>query len=114
MRAAALRPGPGGCSSGWVCRRLPRRHHGGRRGLSAARPALPREVAEEAITGYTSSYTDAFPDQNGETNFNRELGIPYAVTRTGLAVQYNNEWYLCTPMNSKIKTARGGHRPCRF
>ena len=58
----------------------------------------PAEVAEEAITGYTSSYTDTFPEQNGETNFNRELGMPYAVTADGLAVQYNNEWYLCTPM----------------
>ena len=58
----------------------------------------PAEVAEEAITGYTSSYTDTFPEQNGETNFNRELGMPYAVTADGLAVQYNDEWYLCTPM----------------
>ena len=58
----------------------------------------PAEVAPEAVAGYTSSYTDTFPEQNGETNFNRELGMPYAVTADGLAVQYDNEWYLCTPM----------------
>ena len=29
-----------------------------------------------------------------------------------LAVLYNNEWYLCTPMESQNQN-RHGHRPCR-
>lgn len=62
----------------------------------AAEP-MPAEVDESAILGYTSSYTDAFPEKNGETNFNRELGMPYAKVEGGLAVLYETEWYLCTP-----------------
>lgn len=58
---------------------------------------MPAEVDESAILGYTSSYTEAFPEKNGETNFNRELGMPYAKVQGGLAVLYENEWYLCTP-----------------
>ena len=72
----------------------------------------PAEAAPEAIVGYTFSYTDTFPEQNGETNFNRELEMPYAVTADGLAVLYDNEWYLCTPMESQNQN-RHGHRPCR-
>ena len=55
-------------------------------------------MAPEAVVGYTASYTDTFPEQNSETNFNRKLGMPYAVTADGLAVQDSNEWYLCAPM----------------
>ena len=58
---------------------------------------LPVSLDESAILGYTDSYTDAFPEKNGETNFNRELGMPYAKVQGGLAVLYENEWYLCTP-----------------
>lgn len=58
---------------------------------------MPAEVAESAILGYTTGYTDAFPEKNGETNFNRELGMPYAKVQGGLAVLFENEWYLCTP-----------------
>ncbi len=58
---------------------------------------MPAEVDESAILGYTDSYTDAFPEKNGETNFNRELGMPYAKVQGGLAVLYENEWYLCAP-----------------
>lgn len=58
---------------------------------------MPAEVDESAILGYTDSYTDAFPQKNGETNFDRDLGMPYAKVQGGLAVLYENEWYLCTP-----------------
>ena len=55
------------------------------------------EVDDSAILGYTVSYTDTFPTQDGETNFDRETGKPYARVEGGLAVLYQNEWYLCTP-----------------
>ena len=58
----------------------------------------PGEVAPEAVIGTTTSYTDEMPDKEGETNFDRELGCPYARVKEGIAVLYNNEWYICTPM----------------
>ena len=60
--------------------------------------AMPAEIDESAIIGYTTSYTDTFPEKDGETNFNRELNMPYARVEGGIAVLYQNEWYLCTPM----------------
>lgn len=53
------------------------------------------EVDESAILGYTNSYTDDMPKKNGETNFNRELNMPYAKLENGIAVLYHNEWVLC-------------------
>jgi len=64
--------------------------------LLSATP-MPAEPDESAIIGYTSSYTDEFPDKDGETNFNRELNMPYARVSGGIAVLYENEWFLCTP-----------------
>ena len=58
---------------------------------------MPAEVDESAIIGYTESFTDTFPENNGETNFNPELGMPYAQVDGGIAVLYQNEWYLATP-----------------
>jgi len=58
---------------------------------------MPAEVDESAIIGYTNSYTSEMPKQNGETNFNRELNVPYAEVEDGIAILYNNEWYLCLP-----------------
>ena len=40
--------------------------------------AIPGKIDESAIIGYTTSYTDMFPDKDGETNFNQELNMPYA------------------------------------
>ena len=64
---------------------------------------MPAEVDPSAIIGYTDSYTDTFPKKDGETNFNRELDMPYARVEGGIAVLYENEWYLCTPMNEDAK-----------
>ena len=61
---------------------------------------MPVEVDESAIIGYTESFTDTFPENNGETNFNPELGMPYAQVEGGIAVLYQNEWYLCTPFSN--------------
>ena len=65
--------------------------------------ALPVEIDESAILGYTDSYTDTFPKKDGETNFNRELGMPYAKVEGEIVVLYENEWYLCSPMESNEK-----------
>ncbi|HHQ8631450.1 hypothetical protein NMF86_10270 [Clostridioides difficile] len=62
---------------------------------------MPEEVDENAIIGYTESYTDTFPENNGETNFNPELGMPYAQVEGGIAVLYKNEWYLGTPLSNE-------------
>lgn len=59
--------------------------------------AMPIEIDESAILGYTASYTDTFPSQSGETNFSRELHMPYAQWEGGLAVLHRNEWHLCVP-----------------
>lgn len=58
---------------------------------------MPAEIDDSAIIGYTESYTDTFPEKDGETNFNRELNQPYARVENGIAVLYESEWYLCTP-----------------
>ena len=58
---------------------------------------MPAEIDDSAIIGYTESYTDTFPEKDGETNFNRELNQPYARVENGIVVLYENEWYLCTP-----------------
>ncbi len=58
----------------------------------------PLVIDNRDITGYTDSYTTTFPQHNGETNFNRELGMPYAIVEGGIAVLYDNEWYVCTLM----------------
>jgi len=59
--------------------------------------AMPAEIDESAIVGFTSSYTDEMPQSNGETNFNRELNMPYAKVSDGIAILYENEWWLCKP-----------------
>lgn len=71
--------------------------------------AMPAEIDESAIIGYTTSYTDSFPKKDGETNFNRELNMPYARVEDGIAVLYENEWYLCTPMEQNAE----GHNKCQ-
>ena len=58
------------------------------------------EVDESVIIGYTESFTNTFPKNNGETNFNPELEMPYAQVEGGIAVFYQNEWYLATPFSN--------------
>lgn len=52
--------------------------------------AMPAEIDESAIIGYTTSYTDTYPEKDGETNFNRELNMPYARVEGGIAVLYDD------------------------
>ena len=68
--------------------------------LKSAAP-MPAEIAPSAIIGYTTSYTDTYPEKEGETNFDRELNMPYARVEGGIAVLYENEWYLCTPKDGE-------------
>ena len=69
--------------------------------------AMPAEIDESAIIGYTTSYTDTYPQKNGETNFNRTLNMPYARVEGGIAVLYENEWHLCTPKNENSGSGGG-------
>ncbi len=65
--------------------------------LLPAQPS-PAEIDPAAIIGYTQSYTDAFPDEDWEQNFSRELNQPVAKVEDGVAVMHNNEWHICAPM----------------
>lgn len=69
--------------------------------------AMPAEIDESAIIGYTTSYTDAYPKKDGETNFNQTLNMPYARVEGGIAVLYENEWHLCTPKNDNSGSGGG-------
>ena len=61
--------------------------------------AMPAEIDESAIIGYTTSYTDTYPEKDGETNFNRELNMPYARVEGGIK---EGDWVLiCTGMNQR-------------
>jgi len=55
------------------------------------------EVDESAIRAVTS-YTDAQPEEDGQTNFDRGLTTQYAMTDGGLLVRMNGEWILFDPV----------------
>lgn len=55
------------------------------------------EIRDSEILGYTEFYTEAFPKKDGECNFNRKIGMPYARVEAGIAVYMNDTWYLCFP-----------------
>lgn len=57
--------------------------------------AMPAEIDDSAVLGRTTSYTDGWPARDGETNFSRELDLPYARVEGGLALLYQNEWHFC-------------------
>ena len=65
--------------------------------------AVTAEIDDSAILGYTKYYTDTFPKKNEETNFNRELGMAYAKVEDGIAVLFENEWYMCYPKDAYKK-----------
>lgn len=59
---------------------------------------MPAEIDESAIIGYVSSYTDTFPEKEGQTNISKDLiNAPYAKAEDGIAILIENEWYLCLP-----------------
>lgn len=64
---------------------------------------MPAEVDESAIIGYVESYTDTIPKKDGESNIGKDIiGAPYAKVEGGIAILYENEWYLC-----KAETSEG-------
>ena len=63
---------------------------------------MPAEVDESAIIGYVESYTDTIPKKDGESNISKDIiGAPYAKVEGGIAILYENEWYLCKAETSK-------------
>lgn len=54
---------------------------------------VPGEVDERAIRTVTS-YTDGVPEEDGQTNFDRDLTTQYAMTDMGLVVLMDREWIL--------------------
>lgn len=59
---------------------------------------MPAEVDESAIIGYVKSYIDTYPEEDGQTNISKDLvDAPYAKVEGGIALLYENEWYLCKP-----------------
>ena len=55
--------------------------------------AVPVEV-DESVIQYTTSYAEnGIPQKDGEANFNRDLGTPYAVIEDdSVVVLIDNEW----------------------
>ncbi len=64
-------------------------------------------IDNDAIIGYTSSYTNNEPSKDGETNFSRTLGLPYAKTEDGIAVKYNGQWNLFVQQNDNQSSKTG-------
>lgn len=58
---------------------------------------VPGEVDESAIRTVTS-YTDGVPEEDGQTNFDRDLTTRYAMTDMGLVVLIDREWILFDPV----------------
>ena len=59
---------------------------------------LPAGTVDEGeITGCVDSYTETFPEKDGQQNFSREAALPYAPAEGGLALLYDGAWYLCVP-----------------
>ena len=65
--------------------------------LYEAQYPMPAEIDPSAIVGYIEFYTEAIPTQDDETSISEDLiGEPYAKVDGGIALLYQNEWWLCT------------------
>lgn len=58
---------------------------------------LAVEVDEDDVRT-ASSYTDGQPEEDGQTNFDRDLTARYAMTDMGLVVLIDQEWVLFDPV----------------
>lgn len=59
---------------------------------------LPAGTVDEGeIIGCVDSYTETFPEKDGQQNFSRWEALPYTRTAGGLALLYDGAWYLCVP-----------------
>ena len=75
---------------------------------------LPAGTVDEAeITGCVDSYTETFPEKDGQQNFSREAALTYAPAVGGLALLHDGAWYLCVPaqFDDDGMLLPGGDRP---
>lgn len=75
---------------------------------------LPAGTVDEAeITGCVDSYTETFPEKDGQQNFSREAALPYTRTAEGIALLHDGAWYLCVPaqVDDDGVLLPGGDRP---
>ena len=65
--------------------------------LYEAQYPMPAEIDPSAIAGHIEFYTEAIPTKDNETSISEDLvGEPYAKVDGGIALLYQNEWWLCT------------------
>ena len=75
---------------------------------------LPAGTVDEGeISGCVESYTETFPEKDGQQNFSREAALPYAPAEGGLALLCDGAWYLCVPaqVDDDGMLLPGGDRP---
>ena len=75
---------------------------------------LPAGTVDEGeISGCVESYTETFPEKDGQRNFSREAALPYAPAEGGLALLHDGAWYLCVPaqVDGDGVLLPGGDRP---
>ena len=75
---------------------------------------LPAGTVDEGeISGCVDSYTETFPEKDGQQNFSREAALPYAPAEGGLALLCDGAWYLCVPaqVDDDGMLLPGGDRP---
>lgn len=75
---------------------------------------LPAGTVDEGeISGCVESYTETFPEKDGQRNFSREAALPYAPAEGGLALLCDGAWYLCDPaqFDDDGVLLPGGDRP---
>lgn len=75
---------------------------------------LPAGTVDKAeITGCVDSYTETFPEKDGQQNFSREAALPYTRTAEGIALLHDGAWYLCVPaqVDDDGVLLPGGDRP---
>lgn len=64
--------------------------------LSGEVLAFPELEAE----GYTTGYTNTYPEEDDSCNFYREIGMPYAFYQGDLLVYFEENWRICTHESS--------------
>ena len=81
--------------------------------LVPVEPLPAGTVDEGEISGCVDSYTETFPEKDGQQNFSREAALPYAPATGGLALMHDGAWYLCVPaqVDDDGVLLPGGDRP---
>ena len=81
--------------------------------LVPVEPLPAGTVDKGEITGCVDSYTETFPEKDGQQNFSREAALPYIQTAEGIALLCDGAWYLCVPaqVDDDGVLLPGGDRP---